>query len=114
MVSEKCFKRWSVPSSFFFMTPDTTILPDVRIVFFLLPASLHPKYLPPPGPPPGAPRWGPPRAFRFLVCIQMRGPMTGRPRGPPRGGPPGPASGPRPPIGGAPPRGDEGPLFCYS
>jgi hypothetical protein len=34
--------------------------------------------------------------------------MTGRPRGPPRGGPPGPASGPRPPIGGAPPRGDDG------
>jgi hypothetical protein len=37
--------------------------------------------------------------------------MTGRPRGPPRGGPPGPASGPRPPIGGAPPRGDEGNTF---
>jgi hypothetical protein len=30
------------------------------------------------------------------------------PRGAPPGGPPGPASGPRPPIGGAPPRGDEG------
>jgi hypothetical protein len=37
--------------------------------------------------------------------------MTGRPRGPPRGGPPGPASGPRPPIGGAPPRGDEGQVY---
>jgi hypothetical protein len=34
------------------------------------------------------------------------------PRGAPRGGPPGPASGPRPPIGGAPPRGDEG-TVCY-
>jgi hypothetical protein len=71
----------------------------------------------PPRPPPlptGAPPGAPPGPPQGLVCLWgtfYRGPMTGRPRGPPRGGPPGPASRPRPPIGGAPPRGDEGNLI---
>jgi hypothetical protein len=61
----------------------------------------------PPGAPPGAPP-GPPQGLfsRFLQRYRVQ--ATGRPRGPPPGGPPGPAPGTRPPIGGAPPRGDEG------
>jgi hypothetical protein len=62
----------------------------------------------PPGAPPGPPQ-DPPRDLVIGFLAHNWVPVTGRPRGTPQGGPPGPAPGPRPPIGGAPPRGDEGP-----
>jgi hypothetical protein len=64
----------------------------------------------PPWPPPGPPQ-DPPRAFSCCLCSEFGSGCGVVPGERPRGGPPGPASGPRPPIGGAPPRGDEGKGF---
>jgi hypothetical protein len=89
---EKCFKRWSVPSSFFFSSPDTTILPDVRIVFFLIQGEGGRG---PPGGPRGGPRGGPGGAGGARGGGLAQGASQGPP-GVPRGGSPG---GPR---GGSP------------
>jgi hypothetical protein len=65
----------------------------------------------PPGPPQGPPRTPPGPVLELSVYIP--GPDAGSAPGAPPGGPPGPAPGPRPPLGGAPPRGDEGIWLVY-
>jgi hypothetical protein len=96
------------------------------ILFFLPPCAAAPPKMAPPGAPPGG------RLLTGCVALGVGAP-AGAPRGvppregppdPPRGprgptatppgAPPGPASGPRPPIGGAPPRGDEGRGYIFS
>jgi hypothetical protein len=67
-----------------------------------------PPFRPARAAPPRAPPPPPPGGFCVSAPPTLWARWRGRPRGPPRGGPPGPASGPRPPIGGAPPRGGEG------
>jgi hypothetical protein len=115
------FKIWSDPIRFFLSSPDTTILPDVRIVFFFDSGGGGPGGVPGGSPggsrgPGGVPGGGPggsktkkikiyedpkrPHNSGFWIRMTPRGGRDGREGVP--GGVPGGARGPRGVPGGVP------------